>query len=127
MGFLSRRHSRKGPQLALKGESACLSRVGAGFLSNYDGDLRDRLVGPQGGAVSKRVARDPLGFLCIRCPGPGPYQELSPELKVSSRAQKGMSGIFLSCFKFVKNLFGAQDGRWDFSGDAAVEKELSSC
>ena len=93
MGFLSRRHSRKGPQLALKGESACLSRVGAGFLSNYDGDLRDRLVGPQGGAVSKRVARDPLGFLCIRCPGPGPYQELSPELKVSSRVSTRIAGF----------------------------------
>ena len=41
---------RKGPNLALKGESPGFSRVSAGnlgFLSSYDGDLRDPLVWPQ--------------------------------------------------------------------------------
>ena len=46
MRFLSRRHSGKGPQLALRGESPCFSRVATGFLLSSDGDLRDPLVGP---------------------------------------------------------------------------------
>ena len=38
----------------------------------------------------------------------------------------GMSGNFLSCLKGVKDPFGAEKGRWDFSRDTAVEKGLSS-
>ena len=34
VGFLSRLHSGKGPQLVLRGESPGLSRVAAGFLSS---------------------------------------------------------------------------------------------
>ena len=37
-----------------------------------------------------------------------------------------MSRNFLSCLKGVKDLFGAQVGRWDFSRDPAVETGLSS-
>ena len=33
-----------------------------------------------------------------------------------------MSGNFLSCIKGVKDPFKAQEGRRDFSRDAAVEK-----
>ena len=36
-----------------------------------------------------------------------------------------MSGNFLSCLNGVKDPFGAQEGRWDFSRDAAAEKGLS--
>ena len=38
-----------------------------------------------------------------------------------------MSGNFLSCLKGVKDPFGAQEGRWDFSRDVAAEKGFSSC
>ena len=47
-----------GPQLPLKDNLVFLelkqgsSRVAAGFLLSYDGDLRDPLMGPQGGPVS---------------------------------------------------------------------------
>ena len=37
-----------------------------------------------------------------------------------------MSGNFLSCLKDVQDPFEAQEGRWDFSRDAAAEK-ASSC
>ena len=50
MGFLLRHCSGKGPHLALRGESPGFSRVTAsnlGFLSSYNGDLRDPLVWPQ--------------------------------------------------------------------------------
>ena len=48
VGFLSRHCSRKGPHLALRGESPGFSRVAAGnmvFLLSYDEDLRDWLCG----------------------------------------------------------------------------------
>ena len=48
VGFLSRHRSGKRPQLALRGESPGFSQVAMRFLSSYDGDLRDRLAGPQG-------------------------------------------------------------------------------
>ena len=37
-----------------------------------------------------------------------------------------MLGNFWSCLKGVKDLFEAQEGSWDFSRDAAVEKDLIS-
>ena len=37
-----------------------------------------------------------------------------------------MLGIFLSCLTSVKDTFRAQELRWDFSRDAAMEKGLSS-
>ena len=55
VGFLSRRHSRKRPHLALRGESPGFSRVTAvnlGFFSSYDGDIRDLLMQPQESSVS---------------------------------------------------------------------------
>ena len=33
---------------------------------------------------------------------------------------------FLSCINGIKDPFKAQEGRWDFSQDAAAEKGLSS-
>ena len=50
--FLSRRLIGKGPQLAWRGESPGFSRVAAGFFSSYDREIRDQLVGPDGGRVS---------------------------------------------------------------------------
>ena len=42
------------------------------------------------------------------------------------RLEMGMSGNFLSCIKGVHDPFKAQEERWDFSLDAAVEKGLIS-
>ena len=81
---VGRCHGRNGPQLKLRGKSPGFSRGVAGFLSSYNRDLRDPLVGPQAGPVSTRVARDPLGFLCSRCWGRGPHLELRPEPQGSS-------------------------------------------
>ena len=77
-------HSRKGPHLALRGESLGFSRVVAanlGFLSSYDEDLRDPLVWPQESPVSMRVARGLSGFLCSRCQSRGPHLYLRPKLQ----------------------------------------------
>ena len=59
VGFLSRRRSRKGPHLALRGESGFSQVLGEnlGFLSIYDGELRDPLVLPKESPVSLCVAR----------------------------------------------------------------------
>ena len=84
LGFLSKSLSGKGPQLALRGESPGSSRVAVGFHSSYDGDLRDPLVGPQGGPVSTRPPWGPSGFLCSRCRGPGPHLVLRLETQGSS-------------------------------------------
>ena len=55
VGFLSRRHSRKRPHLALRGESPGFPRVAGtnlGFLLSYIGDLREPLMWPQVSPVS---------------------------------------------------------------------------
>ena len=50
--------------------------------------------------------------------------ELWLDAGCSSPVETGMSGKFLSCIKGVKDPFKAQEGRWDFSQDAAAEKGL---
>ena len=65
VGFLLRHHSGKEPHLTLKVKSG-FSRVAAGilgFLSSYDGDLREALVLPQESQVSMRAAKGLSGFL----------------------------------------------------------------
>ena len=84
---LSRHCSRKEPHLALRGESPDFSWVevgNLGFLSSYDGNLRDLLVGPQESPFSMRVARGLLGFHSSQCRVLGPQQELRPEPQDSS-------------------------------------------
>ena len=93
LGFFSRSLSRKGPQLALRGESPGFSQVAAGFHSSYDGDLRDPLVGLQGGPVSLRVSRSPLGFHSSGCWGRGPHLEVRQEPQVSSPGPTWISGF----------------------------------
>ena len=93
MGFLSRRCSGKGPQLALRGESPGFSRVAVEFLLSYDGDLRDPLVGPQVDPISIRVMEGPSGFLCSSCQGRGPHLDLRPEPQGSSPGRPGSQGF----------------------------------
>ena len=52
--------------------------------------------------------------------------ELWRDPRCYSRVQMGLSGNFLSCLKSVSDRLGLQEGRWDFSRDAEVEKGLSS-
>ena len=87
VGFLSRHCSGKGPHLALRGESPDFSRVevgNLGFLSSYDGNLRELLMGPQESSFSMRVARGLSGFSSSQCRVLGPQQELRPEPQDSS-------------------------------------------
>jgi len=53
-------------------------------------------------------------------------RELWRETRCSSRVETGLSGKFLSCLNGVKYPFEAQEGRWDFSQDAAAERGLIS-
>ena len=50
--------------------------------------------------------------------------ELLQDTPCSSRVETGMLGNFLSCIKGFNDTFAAQEGRWDFSQDAALEKGL---
>ena len=84
---LSRHCSGKGPHLTLRGESPDFSRVevgNLGFLSSYDGNLRELLMGPQESPFSMRVVRGLSGFCSSRCRVLGPQQELRPEPQDSS-------------------------------------------
>ena len=84
--FLSSRCSRKGPNLALMGESPRFSQVASGrleFLLSCDGDLRDLLMLPQEIQV-------PLGI---------PLQSVQ-EHRASSQAEDGTSR-FLSSSNMV--------------------------
>ena len=55
-----------------------------GFLSSYNGDLRDPLVLPQESEVSIPVARGLSGFLSSWCKGIGPHLVLRMEPQGSS-------------------------------------------
>ena len=92
VGFFSRGHSGKGPQLVLRGESPVFTLVVVWFLSSYSGDLRDSLVGPQGGTVSTGVVRGPLGFLCSRCWSQDPHLEMRSEPQDSPQCRHGTRG-----------------------------------
>ena len=64
-----------------------------GFLSSYDGDLRDPLVLPQESQVSMRVARGLSGFLSSRCRGLDPHLKLRPEPQGASPVLTRISGF----------------------------------
>ena len=64
-----------------------------GFLSSYDWEFMDKLIGARGVPVSTRVASYPSGFLSSRCRGRGPQLELRPETQGSSTGQTWISGF----------------------------------
>ena len=65
--------------------------------------------------------------LISRCRGKnGALLELWQDPWCSSVMETGMSGNFWFCIRGAKDPFKAQEGRWDFSRDAAVEKGLIS-
>ena len=67
------------------------SRVAEGFL-NYDGELREPLMLPQGSQVSIRVARGSWGLLLSHCRANRPHQGLCPETVCSSPVRQGSRG-----------------------------------
>ena len=87
MEFLSRLFSWKGPPLEMTGEPSVAFFVvvfltvarRVGFLSSYDGELRDTLVWPQGIPVSIRVARGSAALLSSHGRGIGPQVALKGE------------------------------------------------
>ena len=54
------------------------------------------------------------------------FLELWQELRCSSLVETGMLWNFLSCIQGIKDPFNTQEGRGDFSRDAAGEKGLIS-
>ena len=93
--MLSRCCRRKGPHLALMGESRGLSQVaagGLGFLSRYHGELRQPLVLPQGSQVSFQVARVSTGVLWSHGRGIRPQFTWKRDSQAVSRAAAGSVG-----------------------------------
>ena len=105
VGFLTRYHMKKVPQLPWRGISSDFSRVVAGnlvFFWSYDGDLRYLLVRPQESPVSTRVARDLSGFLSSRCLGHSPHLEWKSDPQVSSPVLTFNSGFLWSFHRGVR-------------------------
>ena len=93
--MLSRCCRRKGPHLALMGESRGLSQVaagGLGFLSRYHGELRQPLVLPQGSQVSFQVARVSTGVLWSHGRGIRPQFTWKRDSQAVSRVAAGSVG-----------------------------------
>ena len=73
-----------------------------GFLSSYDWEFMDKLIGAQGVPVSTRVASYPSGFLSSRCRGRGPQLELRPEPQGSSQGRTWISGFLHGIHRGVR-------------------------
>ena len=73
-----------------------------GFLSSYDGDLRDPLVLPQESQVSMRIARGISGFLSSWCRGLWPHLKLRLEPQASSPVLTWISGFLWSFNREVR-------------------------
>ena len=104
VGFPSRCGRGKGPHLAVRGESPGVSRDAAanlGFLSIYNGDIRDLLLLPQESPVSMRFVRGLSGFLCRCFRGRGPHLELRTEPQCSSPVLTWNSGFLWSFHRGV--------------------------
>ena len=59
------------------------------FLLSYDGELRERLVWPQGSQLSFRVARGSVACLSSHSRGIGPQDMLKGECRGLSRSEAG--------------------------------------
>ena len=103
VGFLLRCCSGKRPQLAWRGEPPGISRVAAGFLSRYDGELRDLVVGPHGGPIFTWLETGYSRFLWGRCHGRGPHLELRPEHQRSSQGPIWILGILWRVHRGVRS------------------------
>ena len=130
---------KEGPHLVRTGESRGFSWVAArslGFLSSYDGEIREPLVLPQGSPVCLRVARGSTGFFSSHSRGIGPQFALKGESWGLSRFVGGnfgiprvatvTSGSFSWCLWEVRNPFTLWGASRDSSGVSAIEEGLIS-
>ena len=115
-GLLSRPSKKEGLHLAMTGESRGFFRAAVrcvGFLSSYDGELKEPLVWPQGSPVSFRVARGSAVLLSSHSRGIGSEDALKGESRGHSRVvaeNPGFprlvtetSGSFSGCLWEVRN------------------------
>ena len=89
----------KGPLLTLRQESCGFSQVPAGSLgslSNFDGDIRESLVLPQGSQVSFRVVSGNVGLLSSHCRGIWPHLALRGESHCFFQVVAGSFGFLSS-------------------------------
>ena len=87
---------KEGPYLSMTGKSQGFSRAAAqcvGFLSSYNGELRELLLWPQGSPVSIRVVSGRVALLSIHCRGIGPKDALKWELQGLSQVAAGNPGF----------------------------------
>ena len=119
------------------GESRDFLRVMArrvGFLSSYDGQLREPLVWPHGSPVSIQVARGSTALLSSNSRGIGPQDSLKGESPGLSRGVAGNPGIpglmmvtsvsFSGCLWEVRNTVDLGVGSQDTTGFCAMEEGL---
>ena len=102
VGFLSRRHSRKRPHVALRGEFPGFSQGAAGnlgFLSSYEEYLRDPLIASR------------MSSLHASCEGPLriPLQSVQGP-RSSSRFKAGSSGFLCSADMDLRDPMEFQQG-----------------
>ena len=80
----------------MTGESHGFSRAETcrvGFLSSYDGELREPLLWPQGSPVSIRFVRGSAALLSSHGRGIGPQDSLKGESRGLSRVEAGNPGF----------------------------------
>ena len=76
----------------MTGEPRDFPQVAAGF-SDYDGELREPLVLPQGSPISIRIVKGSWGLLSRHCRANRPHLGLCPETLCSSPVVTGISGL----------------------------------
>ena len=123
----------------MMGESCGFSQAEAqrvGFLSSYDGKLREPLVWPQGSPVSIRVVRGSAAFLSSHRRGIRPQDALKGKSRGLSRVAAGKpgfsclvmvtSGSFSGCLWEVRNTLEFGGPSRDSTGVGAMEEGLIS-
>ena len=136
-GLLSRSCRKRRPHLGMSAESCVFSRAAArhvGFLSSYDGKLREPLVWPQGSPVSIRVARGTAALLSSPGRGIWPQDVLKGESRGLSRVAAGYPGFprlvmvtsesSSCCLWEVRNTLDLGGASWDSTGVSEMEDGL---
>ena len=124
----------------MTGQSRGFFRAAEGcavFPSNYNGEIREPLVWPQGSPVSIRVARGSTAFLSNHGRGIRPQDALKGETRDRSRVVAGnpgfpqivavTSGSFSWCLWEVRYTVEFGGASWDSTRVGAKEEGLISC
>ena len=107
-----------------------------GFLTRYNGELREPLVWPQGSQFSMRVARGSTSLLSSHGRGIGPQDALKKDPRGLSRVAAGnpgfprlvlvTSGSFSGCLLEVRDTVNLGGASRDSTGFDAMEEGLIS-